>query len=301
LPTSPYNITVGPNRTLSQVARGLSEERVIRSRLVLVALARLQGVDRRIKAGLYRFDGSASLWQILQRFASGRPDEASATVVEGWTFQQLRQLLGQNPDLYHLTRDWSDQRILQTIGASQTQAEGLFFPSTYYFTPGSSDIELFRRAYLTMQQHLDLAWQNRSANLPLSSPYQLLTLASLIEKETARAQDRNLVAAVFVNRLKIKMRLQTDPAVIYGMGDLYDGRIGRANLRRDTPYNTYTRAGLTPTPIALPGEAALQAAAHPAASKVLYFVARGDGGSYFSETLQQHDDAVRKFILDKAH
>ncbi|TDR81415.1 endolytic transglycosylase MltG [Paludibacterium purpuratum] len=300
-PTSPYAMTIGPNRTLSQVANSLKQEGVIKSRDVMVLLARLQGTDRHIKAGLYRFDGTVSLWTILQRFAEGKPDEASATVVEGWTFHQFRALLDQNPDVRHDGAGLSDAEILARIGAGEQQPEGLFFPSTYYFTPGASDLELYRRAYATMQRKLAEAWQSRSGGLPVSSPYQLLTLASLVEKETARQEDRTLIAAVFVNRLTKNMRLQTDPSVIYGMGNAYRGNITKADLRRDTPYNTYTRNGLTPTPIALPGAAALKAAAHPAASDVLYFVARGDGSSYFSQTLDEHNDAVRKYILKKGN
>ncbi|WP_215782728.1 endolytic transglycosylase MltG [Paludibacterium sp. B53371] len=300
-PATPYTITVGPSRTLSQVATSLKQEGVVRSRGVMVLLARLQGTDRRIKAGQYRFNGSISLWGILQRFAEGNPDEASATVVEGWTFRQFRNLLDQHPDVTHDTAGLSDGEILARIGASEPHPEGLFFPSTYYFTPGSSDLDIYRRAYVTMQRKLAEAWQGRNSTLPVSSPYQLLTLASLVEKETARPQDRTMIAAVFVNRLNKSMRLQTDPAVIYGMGDAYHGNITKADLRRDTPYNTYTRNGLTPTPIALPGSAALAAAAHPAASDVLYFVARGDGSSYFSQTLDQHNDAVRKYILKKGN
>jgi UPF0755 protein len=301
LPHTPYNITVGPNRTLAQVSRALEDEGVIRNRRVMVVLARLGGYDRRLKAGLYRFNGPVSLWTILQRFAQGRPDEASVTVIEGWTFRQFREVVDQDPDLQHVTAGWSDAQILSEIGASETQAEGLFFPSTYYFNPESTDLELYQRAYRTMRQHVDAAWQQRVAGDALKSPYELLVLASLIEKETSRDEDRPLVAAVFRNRLQSGMRLQTDPSVIYGMGAAYRGRIGKADLRRDTPYNTYTRNGLTPTPISLPGKASLQAAAQPADSKVLYFVASGDGRSQFSETLQQHNSAVRKFILKKAN
>jgi UPF0755 protein len=301
LPSSSYNITIGPSRTLSQVAHGLQEEGVIRSRMVMVALARIEGTDRHIKAGLYRFSGPVSMWQILQRFTEGRPDEASVTVVEGWTFRQFRAALDQSPDVKHDSAGLSDAEVLQRIGAEGALPEGLFFPSTYYFTPGASDMELLDRAYQTMQRKLADAWMQRAADLPLASPYQLLTLASLIEKETARPGDRPMIAAVFVNRLKKKMRLQTDPSVIYGMGPLYDGHIGKADLKRDTPYNTYTRDGLTPTPIALPGQAALEAAAHPAASDVLYFVASGDGGSHFSTTLEAHNSAVRKYILKKGN
>lgn len=301
LPTTPYNLTIGPSRTLSQVARSLEQDGLIKNRLVMVVLARLDGSERKIKAGLYRLDGPVSMWAILQRLSQGRPDEASVTVIEGWTFHQFREQLDRSPDLQHQTRGWSDAQLLDSIGADVPQAEGLFFPSTYYFMPGSSDLELYRRAYQTMQQHLDQAWQTRSSVVPVNSPYQLLILASLIEKETARDQDRVMVAAVFVNRLKQKMRLQTDPSVIYGLGSAYDGHIGKADLKRDTPYNTYMRDGLTPTPIALPGAASLEAAAHPADSRALYFVSRGDGSSYFSETLAEHNGAVRKYILKKGN
>jgi len=299
LPSTPYNLTIGANRTLSQVARGLKQSGMVRSRSVMIFLARLNGSERKIKAGLYRFDASVSMWDILQRLRQGQPDQASAMVIEGWTFHQFRALLDRSPDVQHQTRGWSDSQILASVGADVPRAEGMFFPSTYYFTPGSSDLDIYRRAYQTMQRQLEQAWQNRRADLPLTSPYQLLILASLIEKETASSQDRGLVAAVFVNRLKQKMRLQTDPSVIYGMGDAYSGHIGKADLKRDTPYNTYTRDGLTPTPIALPGSASLNAAAHPSNSNALYFVARGDGRSYFSETLAEHNGAVRKFILKK--
>ncbi len=298
-PQTPYKLTVGPNRTLGQVARNLSEEGVIRNRQVMILLARAQGIDRRIKAGLYQFNESVSMWNILQRLAEGRPDEASLTAIEGWTFRQFRQAVDKSQDIEHGAREMSDAQILQQLGLEGASAEGLFFPSTYLFTPGSSDMELYRRAFDTMKQQLDAAWAARKADLPYRTPYELLIMASLIEKETSLDADRPLVAAVFVNRLKTGMRLQTDPSVIYGMGAAYKGNISKADLRRDTPYNTYTRGGMPPTPIALPGKASLLAAANPADSRALYFVARGDGTSYFSETLDEHNQAVRKYILKK--
>lgn len=298
LPTTPYGLAVGPNRTLSQLAAKLESDGVVRSRWVMVALGRIGGVDRRIKAGVYEFTGPVALWEVLQRLAEGRANQYGVTLIEGWTFRQFRQALAQE-DVEHVTSGWSEERIMAELGASGTQAEGMFFPSTYYYTPGSTDLELMRRAYRTMQQHLMSAWEGRSEALPYASPYELLIMASLVEKETSRDEDRPMVASVFVNRLKIGMRLQTDPSVIYGMGEAYRGKIGKADLRRDTPYNTYTRAGLTPTPIALPGQAALEAAARPATSRALYFVARGDGSSHFSETLDEHNGAVRRYILKK--
>ncbi len=299
LPQSPYKLTIGPNRTLGQVARALADEGVIRNRNIMMLLGRAQGMDRKIKAGLYQFNESVSMWNILQRLADGHPDEASLTVIEGWSFRQLRQAVDRNPDIVHEARELSDAQLLQQLGLNDIKPEGLFFPSTYLFTPGSSDLDLYRRAYATMQQKLEAAWAARKPDLPYHTPYELLIMASLVEKETSLDADRPLVAAVFVNRLNKGMRLQTDPSVIYGMGTAYQGNISKADLRRDTPYNTYTRNGLTPTPISLPGKAALEAAANPANSSALYFVAKGDGSSYFSETLEQHNQAVRKYILKK--
>ncbi|EEG09378.1 endolytic transglycosylase MltG [Pseudogulbenkiania ferrooxidans] len=299
LPKAPYSIAVGANRTLGQVARALDQDGMIRNRWVMVALMRISGTDRKVKAGLYEFSRPVAMWEVLRRFAQGNPDQASVTAIEGWTFRQFRQALASEPDLQHVTASWSDEQILREIGASEAHPEGLFFPSTYFYVPGSSDLEVYRRAYRTMQQQLESIWLARRPDLPYASPYELLIMASLVEKETSRESDRAQVAAVFLNRLRIGMRLQTDPAVIYGMGASYQGNIGKAGLRRDTPYNTYTRSGLTPTPIALPGRAALDAAAHPADTRALYFVARGDGTTHFSETLDEHNGAVRQFILKK--
>ncbi|MCW3480417.1 endolytic transglycosylase MltG [Neisseriaceae bacterium JH1-16] len=299
LPQSPYNVIVGPNRTLHQVAYMLEKDGLIRNRWIMVALARIGGTDRKIKAGLYEISSPVAMWQLLKRFAEGNPDQASVTVIEGWSFRQFRAAVDRESDLKHDSRGLSEEALLTAIGATEPRAEGLFFPSTYFFVPGSSDLDLYRRAYRTMQQQLTSVWAQRSAHLPYSQPYELLTMASLIEKETSQDADRPSVAAVFTNRLSIGMRLQTDPSVIYGMGAAYRGNISRADLRRDTPYNTYTRSGLTPTPISLPGRAALEAAAHPADTRALYFVARGDGSSQFSETLDEHNAAVRKYILKK--
>ncbi|WP_434633262.1 endolytic transglycosylase MltG [Chromobacterium sp. CV08] len=299
LPAGGYKLLVGPNRTMKQIARTLEQDGAIRNRQLLVALARLDGADRRIKAGLYRFQGPQSMLDVLLRLSQGKPDEASLTTIEGWTFRQFRQALDRSPDIVHEARALSDAELMRRLGAPDASPEGLFFPSTYLFTPGVSDMDLYRQAFSTMQQQLAAAWAARKPELPYRTPYELLTMASLVEKETSSEADRPMVAAVFVNRLKKGMRLQTDPSVIYGMGDRYQGNIGKADLRRDTPYNTYTRAGLTPTPIAMPGKAALYAAAQPAETDALYFVARGDGSSQFSSTLEQHNQAVRKYILKK--
>ncbi|MCD4483885.1 endolytic transglycosylase MltG [Chromobacterium vaccinii] len=299
MPAGGYKLLVGPNRTMKQIAHSLAKDGAIRDGQLMVALARITGSDRKVKAGLYRLDGSQSMLDVLDRLVQGHPDEASLTTIEGWTFRQLRQAVERNPDIRHDARKLSDVDLVARIGLGDASPEGLFFPSTYLFTPGTSDLDLYRQAYATMRQHLDAAWAARKPDLPYASPYELLTMASLIEKETSSEADRSMVAAVFVNRLKKGMRLQTDPSVIYGMGASYQGNIGKADLRRDTPYNTYTRAGLTPTPISMPGKAALYAAAQPAETDALYFVARGDGSSEFSSTLEQHNQAVRKYILKK--
>ncbi|MCP9759314.1 endolytic transglycosylase MltG [Aquitalea sp. S1-19] len=299
LPATPYNVTVGPNRTLSQVARALEADGVIRNRWVMVALSRMTGADRKVKAGLYEFSSPVAMWEILKRLAEGSPDQPSVTVIEGWTFRQFRQALAREPGLVQTSAGWSESRIMAELGATSQAAEGMFFPSTYFYTPGASDLEVLRRAYRTMQQNLESAWNARKEDVPYATPYELLTMASLIEKETSKDSDRPMVSSVFANRLKIGMRLQTDPSVIYGMGERYQGRIGKEGLRRDTPYNTYTRSGLPPTPIALPGAAALHAAANPVESRALYFVAKGKGESHFSETLDEHNAAVRQYILKK--
>ncbi|MDF0604434.1 endolytic transglycosylase MltG [Neisseriaceae bacterium TC5R-5] len=299
LPPTGYQLLVSPKYSLHQVARVLAKDGVIRNRYVLVILARLRTQDRKVKAGLYRFEGSVSMLAILKRLNDGHPDQASVTVIEGWRFKQFRQEVERHPDIQASARSWSDTQIMQQLGLSSSQAEGMFFPTTYLFVPGSNDIALYQQAANAMQQQLNTAWETRDSDLPYSVPYDLLIMASLIEKETAHEADRGMVASVFVNRLRQGMRLQTDPTVIYGMGELYQGNISKADLRRDTPYNTYTRAGLPPTPIALPGRAALEAAAKPTPSSALYFVAKGGGRSQFSNNLEEHNQAVRKYILKK--
>jgi UPF0755 protein len=238
-------------------------------------------------------------YEVLQKLALGDVNESVATIIEGWTFKRMRAELDANPSLKHDTAGMSDAALLAAIGASGPQAasgEGLFFPDTYLFDKGTSDLNVYRRAYRLMQQRLDAAWAARAPGLPYHSPYEALTMASLIEKETGKASDRPLVSAVLANRLRIGMPLQTDPAVIYGLGDSYDGRLRKRDLLSDTPYNTYTRRGLPPTPIALPGIASLQAALNPAPTSALYFVSRGDGTSVFSNTLGDHNRAVDKYI-----
>ncbi|PIT61956.1 aminodeoxychorismate lyase [Snodgrassella alvi] len=298
-----YRLKVPAGYGISGVSRNLSANDVIYSRWVFVGTAYMLGMGDKIHRGNYRIPRSVSSWQILQKLRNGKPDSITVQIIEGSTFAQMRRLIDNTPDIEHITKDWSDSKLLQQLNAESnyTQAEGLFFPATYDISSDSSDLSLYQQAFNTMQRHLQAAWEERRSDLPYQSAYDLLIMASLIEKETGHAEDRNNVAAVFVNRLNQHMRLQTDPTVIYGMGSRYKGKIGKADLRRDTPYNTYTRSGLPPTPIALPGKAALEAAAHPASNNYLYFVARNDGTgrSQFSHNLNEHNAAVRQYILKK--
>jgi UPF0755 protein len=246
----------------------------------------LLGKSAQIKAGNYELEAAVTPFELLNLLTKGRVTQSELSIIEGWTFGQFRAALNANPAIRHDSATLSEADIAQRLGIPEKQLEGLFFPDTYYFASGTSDLALLKRAYQTMQKHLQESWQAREPNLPLDSPYQALILASIVEKETGQAQDRGMIAGVFVNRLRRGMLLQTDPTVIYGMGEQFDGNLRKRDLQADTPYNTYTRAGLTPTPIALPGLASLQAALHPAQTDALYFVARGDGSSVFSGTLE---------------
>lgn len=262
----------------------------------LTLLARIGDKAHTIKAGSYEVRTGVTPWQLIEKLASGDVTQGELLLVEGWTFRQVRQALESNPDLEQDTSGLSDAELLQRIGASETHPEGLFFPDTYRFDKRSSALAVLKRAYDAMQLRLAATWEARDPAMPLASPYEALILASIIEKETGRAEDRGLVASVFANRLRVGMRLQTDPTVIYGLGPEFDGRLRRVHLDTDHPWNTYTRAGLPPTPIAMPGEAALRAALKPESSEFFYFVARGDGSSEFSRTLAEHNRAVNRFI-----
>lgn len=260
-----------------------------------VLAARLRGDGGRIQAGVYEFGGSVTRKALIDKMVRGEVVLAELRIIEGWTFRQMRRAIAAHPDLAQDTAGLADRDLLRRIGATELHPEGLFMPSTYRFAPGASDIEVYRQAYRLLKRTLDESWAARSAGVPLGSPYEALVLASIVEKETGRDADRGRVAAVFVNRLRLGMMLQSDPTTIYGMGERFDGNLRRADLRTDTPYNTYTRNGLPPTPIALPGKASLAAALNPENSPVLYFVARGDGTSEFSTDLAAHNRAVERY------
>lgn len=298
-----YRVKVGKNQGISSVSRKLADDGIVYNRHALMLAAYAMGVHNRLHAGTYRLPAKVSSWDILQKLRSGRPDSVTVKIVEGMRFSTMRKIIDQTQDIQHDTQGWSNDKLMQAVApdAAQTRPEGQFFPDSYEIDAGSSDLQIYKLAYQTMRRQLQAAWDERQSGLPYKNPYEMLIMASLIEKETGHESDRAHVASVFVNRLAIGMRLQTDPTVIYGMGNAYNGRIRKADLRRDTPYNTYTRAGLTPTPIALPGKAALEAAAHPSPEKYLYFVSKmdGTGRSQFSHNLEEHNAAVRKYILKK--
>lgn len=283
-------------RTIAQV---MNEAGISVNADALVALARYTKMDRQIKAGAYEAQQGDSPRRLLERMAAGDMVQARLTLVEGWTYQRIRQALRESPDLRQTLDGVSDAELLKRLGAEYSSPEGLFMPDTYVFVPGTTDFEILQLAYRSQQSFLQKEWEQRSPGLPLADPYEALILASIVEKETGRTEERARVAGVFINRLQRGMLLQTDPTVIYGMGDKYDGRIRKRDLQTDTPWNTYTRTGLPPTPIASPGKASILATLHPESHSYFYFVARGDGSSAFSANLRDHNRAVSKYILGR--
>lgn len=295
LPQNPYAFNVKPGASLRSVARELSASGVLPADWILVGWARIKGRDRAIKAGNYEIAQGTTLARLLDKLTQGDMTQTAFTIVEGWTFRDLRSALAKNPGIVPALADLPESELMKKIGATESAPEGMFFPDTYYFATGATDASLLVRAYRTMQQRLAAAWAVRAPELPLSTPYEALTLASIVEKETGRPADRPLVAAVFINRLRQGMRLQTDPTVIYGLGQQFGGTLRRRDLDADHAFNTYTREGLPPTPIALPSQASIDAVLHPPATPFLYFVARGDGSSEFSANLADHNRAVAKY------
>ena len=261
-------------------------------------LARALGKARQVKAGSYEIAQPLTPLQLLEKITRGDVTQAEVRLIEGWTFAQFRAALDASPDLRHDSRGLTDAQVLERLRAAETHPEGLFFPDTYLFGKGSSDLAVLRRAYRAMQRHLKEEWDARDANrVPYRTPYDALIMASIIEKETGQAGERDLIGGVLVNRLRIGMRLQVDPTIIYGLGASFDGNLKRGHLVEDGPYNTYTRAGLPPTPIAMPGLASLRAAMRPGKTDAMYYVSRNDGSSQFSRTLEEHNRAVAKYQL----
>jgi UPF0755 protein len=264
--------------------------------MLLGAWLRASGKASELKAGSYEIMPGESPRALIDKIAAGRQSLRSVTFIEGWNWRQVRAALAKAPHLKNDSAALTDAQLMERLGRPGVHPEGRFFPDTYRYAKHASDITVLRAAMQTLDKQLASAWVARRADLPLKSPGELLIMASIVEKETGAPQDRATISGVFANRLKINMRLQTDPTVIYGMGEAFDGNIRKRDLQTDTPYNTYTRAGLPPTPIAMPSQAALLAAAQPADTRALYFVARGDGTSEFSETLDAHNRAVNKYI-----
>lgn len=291
----PTAFSIPPGASLRTAAQVIEAAGVELPAWQLELLGRVLGRSSKIKAGSYEIEDGLTALALLNKLTRGDVTQSEIVLVEGKTFRQLRAVLNEHPDLAHDSLKMTDAKVLALLGARETHPEGLFFPDTYLFPKGSSDLDVLRRAYRAMQPKLAAAWEKRESTLPLKTPYELLILASIVEKETGIPADRPQVAAVFVNRLRRGMLLQTDPTVIYGLGESFDGNLRKVDLLTDTPWNTYTRVGLPPTPIAMPGLASLQAAANPPPSDMLYFVARGDGSSEFSATLDEHNSAVAKY------
>lgn len=293
--SQPVALNVKPGANVRAIARELAGSGVIVAAEPFIWLMRIARKDGAIKAGSYEFETPTRPLAVLETLTAGDDTQLAVTIVEGWTFEQMRKALAAVSELKHTIDDQSQADLLKRVGMTETMPEGLFFPDTYHFSPGSADITILRRAYKAMQERLQAGWQARDPTLPYATPYEALIMASIIEKETGKKSDRKQIASVFVNRLRLGMKLQADPTVIYGVGPQFDGNLKKRDLEADTPYNTYVRTGLPPTPIGLPGQASLDAAFHPDPTKYLYFVARGDGSSHFSATLDEHNRAVSRY------
>jgi UPF0755 protein len=299
LPSVPFEFTVHSGSSIKSVSRQLAGQGVFREGESFWILSRIVGKARTIQAGTYRLEAPVTPLELLEKLRRGDVVMVEMLFVEGTTLRQWIAQLAGEPRVRHTLPAKGDDELRAALGIAQASAEGWFFPDTYRFAPGVSDIEILKRAHGAMKKRLDDAWQSRDPSLPLADAYQALILASIVEKETAAPDERPLVASVFVNRLRRGMRLQTDPTVIYGMGEAYAGNIRKRDLTTDTPWNTYTRDGLPPTPIAMAGAGAIRAATQPAKTDFLYFVSRGDGTHEFTRTLDEHNRAVAKWQLHR--
>jgi len=286
--------------SISSIAKKLIDKKVITNPYPLKLYVRLKKVGRYIKSGEYKFPDGITISEFVDRLVSGKGQIGiKITIIEGWTFRQMRNAINEAPKLEKLTKSWTDKQIMEELGHPYLHPEGQFYPDTYQYRKGDTDLSIYRKAFLLMKDKLDYAWENRKEDIQIKDPYEALIMASIIEKESQVWDEQPLISGVFENRLKVGMRLQTDPTVIYGLGDEYQGNLRHKHLKQDTPYNTYTRHGLTPTPISLPGFPALLAAVQPEETEHFYFVARGEGRHKFSRTLKEHNAAVRKYILNK--
>ena len=293
--SSVYRVKIAPQSGLSSIALQLQDQGISVAPLTLQLGARALFIASKLKPGTYHLPTSASLGKILLQIARGDRVRESISIIPGMTVWQVRNLIDMHPALIHQTKGISSKALLQLLNLNYPSDEGIFYPDTYVFDPDEPDINIYRRASQAMQKQLSQAWEQRPPSLPIKTPYELLILSSIVEKETGKSSDRPLVAAVFINRLGKGMMLQTDPTVIYGIGPQFNGNLRKADLRRETAYNTYMKKGLPPTPIAMPSKESLLAVVHPANSKALYFVAKGDGSSHFSESLNEHELAVDRY------
>lgn len=294
-----YIIDIPPGASLGQISRRLAADGVIRSPQRLVRYARLAGIEVNIRAGEYRLPADMNARGMIRHLSSGNTVQHLFTIVEGWTFRQLREAVERNPVLVQTITDITDDRVMARLGRPNTHPEGMFFPDTYAFPRGTTDVQFLERALETMERTLAEAWETRDGGLPYESPYEALVMASIVEREAKLPAERAMIAGVFVRRLQRGMRLQTDPTLIYGLGPDFEGRLRTRHLREDTPYNTYLRHGLPPTPIAMPGADSIAAALHPEPGDALFFVAKGDGSHHFSATLEEHNRAVARYQLGR--
>jgi UPF0755 protein len=299
LASGPAVFLIRSGSNIKSISQELARQKIIDDPWLFILLAKLRGVETRVRAGEYQLEPGLTADELLGKFIQGNAIQYKLTIIEGWSFRQMLAAIAEDPVIESTLQGKTDAEIMSLLGQSDQHPEGLFFPDTYRFPKGTSDLDFLRRAYQVMQKHLEREWSQRVPGLPLKSSYEALILASIIEKETGAGFERPLIAGVFVERLKLKMRLQTDPTIIYGLGPDFDGNIRYRDLRKDTPYNTYLRAGLTPTPIALPGLDSIRAALNPASTKALYFVSKGDGTHQFSTTLDEHNAAVSRYQLNK--
>ncbi len=300
MPEDGWVYEVTPGATIRMIAADLNRRGIVDQPRFLVWLARHHGYANRLKAGEYAFPEHVTPDQFLERISSGKVVQYSLQILEGWTFTQMLRAVHAHEKITHTLVGLSGPEIMAKLDAAEPYPEGLFYPDTYSFPKGTTDVEFLRRAYVALKERLNQAWASRATGLPYKTPHEALIMASIVEKETGVPYERPAIAGVFVRRLQKRMRLQTDPTVIYGLGDRYDGNIHRADLETPTPYNTYKIYGLPPTPIALVSGDAINAALHPEPGKALYFVARGDGGHEFSDSLEQHSRAVTRYQIKPA-
>jgi UPF0755 protein len=299
LPQQPTVFLIRSGSNIKSIAQDLTMQKIINDPWLFILLAKVKGVETRVRAGEYQIETGMTADDLLEKFIQGSAIQYSFTVIEGWSFRQMLAAIAEDPVIEHTLEGKNNQQIMNLIGYPDQHPEGMFFPDTYRFPKGTSDVDFLRRAYQVMQKHLTREWNQRDTGLPLDSSYDALILASIIEKETGAGFERPLISGVFIQRLNKNMRLQTDPTIIYGLGENFDGNIRFRDLKKDTPYNTYLHSGLTPTPIALPGLDAIRAALHPAKTEALYFVSKGDGTHHFSATLEEHNAAVKRYQLNR--